>query len=189
MALLFNLFFNWWPNWFFGSVIWEKLSLCCCFVCLLVLFFVFVCVLLCAGGCIFLSLCLWGVEVWVGLFFLKSPGQFISCFFRVTNLSALLLLYCDAFFASPWQWEPTGVSVLFCFCFCFCFLFFVFFRFFLFFVFLFCFVLFCFVLFCFFVFVFFFLFQCWSFWEWCPFSCFLIHLGFFPFPSSVFYST
>ena len=32
--------------------------------------------------------------------------------FRVTNLSALLLLYCDAFFfASPWQWESTGVSV------------------------------------------------------------------------------
>ena len=27
---------------------------------------------------------------------------------------------------------------------------------------------------------FFFLFQCWSFWEWCPFPCFLIHLGFFP---------
>ena len=47
------------------------------------------------------------------MFFLKSPGQFISGFFRVTNLSALLLLHCDAFFASPWQWEPTGVSVFF----------------------------------------------------------------------------
>ena len=59
-----------------------------------------------------------GVEVWAGLFFLKSPVQFISCFFRVTNLSAMLFLYCDAFFASPWQWEPTGVLfcfVLFCF--------------------------------------------------------------------------
>ena len=30
-------------------------------------------------------------------------------------------------------------------------------------------------------------FQCWSFWEWCPFPCFLIHLGFFP--SIVFHST
>ena len=61
---------------------------------------------------VFFSSFSWGVEVWVGLFFLKSPGQFISCLFRVTNLSALpLLLYCDAFFASLWQWEPTGVSV------------------------------------------------------------------------------
>ena len=41
----------------------------------------------------------------------------------------------------------------------------------------------------FFFFFFFFLFQCWSFWEWCPFPCFLIHLGFFPFPSIVFQST
>ena len=75
--------------------------------------------------------------------------------FRATNLSALLLPYFTVmlfFYASPWQWEPTGVSV-FCF-----------------------------------VFVFF-LFQCWSFWEWCPFPCFLIHLGFFPFPSIVFHST
>ena len=40
--------------------------------------------------------------------------QFISCFFRVTNLSAILLLYCDAFFfffASPWQGEPTASGV------------------------------------------------------------------------------
>ena len=64
----------------------------------------------------------------------------------------------------------------FCFVFCFCFVLFCFV--------LFCFVLFCFVLFCFVLFCFvlfcFDLFQCWALWEWCPFPCFLIHLGFFP---------
>ena len=53
---------------------------------------------------------------WVVLF--KIPWSIYLMLFRVTNLSALLLpvLYCDAFFfffASPWQWEPTGVSVFF----------------------------------------------------------------------------
>ena len=107
--------------------------------CLFVCFFFCLCPIVCWWVYVFFSLFFMGggVEVWAGLFFLKSPGQSISCFFRVTNLSAILLLYCDAFFASPWQWEPTGVSG-------------------------------------------FFLFQCWAFREWCPFPCFLIHLGFFP---------
>ena len=52
---------------------------------------------------------------WVVLF--KIPWSIYLMLFRVTNLSALLLpvtvLYCDAFFASPWQWEPTGVCVFF----------------------------------------------------------------------------
>ena len=95
-----------------------------------------------------------GVEVWVG-FFLKSPGQFISCFFRVSNnLSALLLPYFTVmlfffFFFFFLLLHGTAVGTNWCFWFLFCF-------------------------------VLFFLFQCWSFWEWCPFPCFLIHLGFFP---------
>ena len=82
-------------------------------------------------------------SIGLGCCFYKSPGQFISCFFRVTNLSAILLLYCDAFFASPWQGNQL-VFLFFCFCFPPP------------------------------------LFQCWAFWEWCPFPCYLIHLGFFP---------
>ena len=52
---------------------------------------------------------------WVVL--LKIPWSIYLMLFRVTNLSALLLPYFTVmlfFFASPWQWEPTGVSV-FCF--------------------------------------------------------------------------
>ena len=41
-----------------------------------------------------------GVEVWVGLLFLlKSPGQFISCLFWITNLSAILLLHSPPHFS------------------------------------------------------------------------------------------
>ena len=85
--------------------------------CLFVLFFVFVCVLLCVGGCMFFYFLffLGGVEVWVGLFFLKSPGQFISCFFRVTNLSAVLLLYCGAFFFFFCFSMAVGTNLCFCF--------------------------------------------------------------------------
>ena len=53
---------------------------------------------------------------WVVLF--KIPWSIYPMLFRVTNLSALLLPYFTVmlfffFFASPWQWEPTGVSGFF----------------------------------------------------------------------------
>ena len=107
-------------------MIWEKLYLCCCFVCLFCFLSLSVSCYVLVGVCFFFILFslffFGGVEVWVGLgwvglFFLKSPGQFISCFFRVTNLSALLLLYCDAFFFFFFFCFSMTVGTNWCFCF------------------------------------------------------------------------
>ena len=92
-------------------------------LCVVVLFLCFVfCLCLCPVVCwwvyvfFFLSF-FWGGSRGLGWVVpLKIPWSIYLMLFRVANLSALLLPYFTVmlfFFASPWQWEPTGVSVFF----------------------------------------------------------------------------
>ena len=57
-----------------GKVVFVLLFCLFCFLSLSVS----CCVLV--GVCFIFLIFFWGVEVWVGLFCLKSPDQFISCF-------------------------------------------------------------------------------------------------------------
>ena len=74
-------------------MIWERLSLCCCFVCLFCFLSLSVSCCVLVGVCFFLSLFFWGGRGLGWVVLLKIPWSIYLMLFRVTNLSALLLPY------------------------------------------------------------------------------------------------